>query len=206
LDFSAYPELANLAVSDDATTLLASFGTSGEETLIEFSADTPGIFVLRTAKTEGMSFRANSSDAVILDAGDNLYLVHGSDSGIEATVVANAAKGLSGASQMALTGDGNTAVVLNGDSSTIVAIDLVGSGVQMIDCQCKPTQLRALKNNSFLLTAPSAQPAWLLDMASGEPRALFVPQPLSAPHCRFDLNCFMKGPYAPPRIVPVPTP
>ena len=169
--------LASLAVSDDASVVIAGFSEVEENAVAALGLGGPVRFLAGPRRATAAAFLPGARDVIIADGpGSEIYLVRDAVVSGETTLLASEGKEISEPIAVAVSRDGKRAFAASGSGRQVALIDLAAKTVSAISCPCSPSELAALNGNAvFRLTAPAAGPMWLLDADAAEPRIVFVP-------------------------------
>jgi hypothetical protein len=170
-------QLRALAVSDDASTVLADVDEGGLDSIVLVSADGDPRHIFSTAGRAQITFLNRSRDSVIVDeAFGNVYLLRNpSEStgptplpGITASIGIPIATGFS---------NENEYVFFAGRETGMIArVELSTGWISVTNCLCTPEGLWPLGRNSlFRLSGPSASPIWVYDATQRDPITYVLP-------------------------------
>lgn len=176
-DLSPFPgALVSLAVSDDASVVIAGFSDVEENAVAALGLEGLVRF-LTPRRATAAAFLPGVRDVVIADGPANeIYLIRDALGSGESKLLAAQDQGISEPTAVVISRDGKRAVVASGSALSVALIDLAGGAVSAIPCPCNPSELATLNGNAvFRLTPPAAGPMWVLDADALEPRIVFVP-------------------------------
>jgi len=177
-DLSTFPgALASLAVSDDASVMIASFSDVEESSVVALRLQGPVQILTTPRRATAAAFLPGSRDVLIADGpASEIYMVRDAGASAESTRLAGDAEGITEPTAVAVSRDGKRAFMASSRDGRVATVDLATGAVTIIPCACSPTDLAILNGNAvFRLTAPTAGPLWLLDAEGPEPRIVFVP-------------------------------
>jgi hypothetical protein len=165
-----------LAIEDGGQWLLAGVSHDGAGSVYAVSAGGSTSMVASGGQISSLSFGAASDDALVTDyARNEVVLLRDISSGPQALVLASGKDGLSGPVAAAFAADGSRVYVANSGSNQIALLPLQGGVPAFLACDCRPTQLAALRGGSaFRITGSPGEPVYLLDTAAANPRVVFV--------------------------------
>jgi DNA-binding beta-propeller fold protein YncE len=177
-DLSTFPgALASLAVSDDASVVIASFSDVEESSVVALRLQGPVQILTTPRRATAAAFLPGSRDVLIADGpASEIYMVRDAGASAESTLLAGDAEGITEPTAVGVSRDGKRAFMASSRDGRVATVDLATGAVTIIPCTCSPTDLAILNGNAvFRLTAPTAGPLWLLDAEGPEPRIVFVP-------------------------------
>ena len=167
-----------LAISNDATALVAVVDTAGADAVLLLDAAGNGRTLLNSTHVSAAQFIGASTDLLLADdQDDTVSLVQDVSGSALSRVLAGAVDGIAGPVGLNVTLDRNLVVVANGRSGSIFVFDPNGATRATYTCPCTPSGLNRLNGNSvFLLNGVSDHsPLWLFDGDNATPRILFIP-------------------------------
>ena len=164
-----------LAIEDGGQWLLAGMSHEGAGSVFAVSAGGSASLVASAGQVSSLSFGAASDDALVTDyARNEVVLLRDISSGPQALVLASGKDGLSGPVAAAFSADRSRVYVANSGSNQIALLPLEGGVPAVLACDCRPTQLAALRGGSaYRITGSAGEPIYLLDTAA-DPRVVFV--------------------------------
>lgn len=177
-DLSIFPGvLASLAVSDDASVVIAGFSGVEENSVVALRSEGSVRTLMSPRRASAAAFLPGSRDVLIADGPNSeIYLVRDAAGSAEPTLLAGEGQEISEPIAIAVSGDGKRAFVASSRAGRVATVELATGAVTIIPCACTPSDLAILNGNAvFRLTAPAAGPMWLLDADGPEPRIVFVP-------------------------------
>lgn len=168
--------VANVAVSDNGSLLLAITQSSGAVSLASVSAGVVSK-IGTVGRIADIRFIGPTDGAIIGDAGQNtVWWVQNVSSDPRLLKIAGSTDGVRNPLGVAGSFDGHWAIVAN-QGGILLRIDLMRQQpIQTSKCFCTPTMLVALSGNAtFQITAQGTGPTWLYEGDTPTPRAVFVP-------------------------------
>lgn len=172
---AALPPASRLwAVSDDGALLLLSAPRGEGDAVYLLGPEGDLRFLISLGKTGAAAFFTGRAEAVLADGLHNaVYRVSASG---EVIPLAGPAGGISGPVAVSLSRDNLRAFVASADTATVTVLDLAGGPASLVSCPCKLTALERLEGNAvFRVSDPSAEPLWVFDGDSAQPRVVFIP-------------------------------
>ena len=169
-EYALTAEPVALAVSDDATLVLASIAESEATALFSYSSGGAAHRILSGGRIGAIEFLNHSHDAVFADALENkvILLKDGGDATVLATVDQPGA--------VAASLDNRKIMAISPAARTITTISLEDGTSVSTSCGCEPSTLaRLLGGAVFRITAMGDGPTWIFDTGGLEPRVLFIP-------------------------------
>jgi len=167
LDISVEGSPDALAVTDDAAVVVAAYREN--RLLMAFDSEGNRWKLPYAGSARQVSFVDGRRDALVADA-SGLWLVNDVAGNVDARLLWEG-----DALRAASTSDRRHAVAVDGADDTLVILSLESGAVRRIGTDFKPSTLTRLSENVFRIRDFDAGPLWILDLADGEPRVLFVP-------------------------------
>jgi hypothetical protein len=181
-DLSSLPApLTALAVSDDGSTLLvgASDGQTGAVYLV---SATNGIRSLVTAGVPAAIRFLSSDSAVVADSRASQILLLSTISGVVTSrVLAGAADGVNGPTQVEVCSANQAAVVSNGGSKLLLSIDLSTGKLTFVSMSYPVTGLHAVTGSPMVFISSESSAFWSLGLNASGPSLTFIPRAKLAP-------------------------
>ena len=158
-----------VALSDDgASVAVLERSTSGVDTVSWIAGSATPAVVHRSRRIQSIAML----DGAVLVAEPRAVKLVSASFGPQTVV-----DGVDGVLSAAASADG-ARVVVGMSSGKIEIIDRAAGLRRTLDCGCTPNALAPLRGNAvFRLNEPGADPLWLLEADSAEPRLLFVAAP-----------------------------
>jgi hypothetical protein len=161
--------LGSFAVSDDGLYVLYAeggsirlWGAGGED------------FAVRQADSNAVvAFAPGGHQAAAADPSGGVVLL-GDVAGAGSGRSLAAAGGVAYPAGLAFSADGGKLFLADAAARQVTAYDLAAGGQTVVSCDCVPAGLFPM-DGLFRLNEAGAEPLWLLDARSGEPRIVFVP-------------------------------
>lgn len=159
-----------LAISDDGGYLLVVSG--GAIRVIGTAGDNRKL--MDAAAGAWAAFAPGNHDAAVLDAAAGLVLFSDVAGASIERVLAGPDSRMASPVGVAFSPDGQKLFVAGAGARAVAAFDIASGGRTLVACDCTPTGLVQM-GGLFRLNEIGAEPLWLLDARTGEPRMIFVP-------------------------------
>ena len=159
-----------LAISDDGGYLLVVSG--GAIRVIGTAGDNRKL--MDAAAGAWAAFAPGNHDAAVLDAAAGLVLFSDVAGASIERVLAGPDSRMASPVGVAFSPDGQKLFVAGAGARAVAAFDIASGGRTIVACDCIPTGLVQM-GGLFRLNEIGAEPLWLLDARTGEPRMIFVP-------------------------------
>ena len=174
LDLSVEGAPAGIAVTDDASVVVAAYPDANEARV--FDAGGNRWKAPKEAKITDVAFLENSRD-LLLAAEDGVFVIR--DLADNATVQQLSTIAASGAVASI---DGQNMLLIDKENQSVVALNLESGDSRSVQCPCDPKKLvRMSRGALFRLNEYDRSALWLVEINDGGLRTLFVPPDPSDP-------------------------
>ena len=178
LELSALPGiLTALAVNDRGDALLAAVSDRDSGSLYALAIGGQPRLVSPVTRVTAVRFLHNSNDAVAADYdAHEVLLIRNVLTNPEPRVIASARDGVQRPVAVASSPDNQRIFAANPEPGAVAVISPNGGAPQLIACDCRATELSAVRGGSmFRLSSATNGPIMLLDASGAEARVLFIP-------------------------------
>jgi hypothetical protein len=178
LQLSALPGiLTALAVNDRGDALLAAVSDRDSGSLYALAIGGQPRVVSPVTRVTAVRFLHNSNDAVAADYDANeVLLIRNVLTNPEPMVIASARDGVQRPVAVASSPGNQRIFAANSEPGAVAVISPNGGAPQLIACDCRATELSAVRAGSmFRLSSATNGPIMLLDASGAEVRVLFIP-------------------------------
>jgi hypothetical protein len=169
--------LTALAVNDRGDAILAAVSSGDAGSLYALVVGEQPRLVAPVTRVTAVRFLHNSSDAVAADYDANeVLLIRNVLTNPEPIVIASARDGVQRPVAVASSPDNKRIFAANSEPGAVAVISPEGGAPEMIACNCRATELSAVRGGAmFRLSSATNAPIMLLDASQPEARMLFIP-------------------------------
>lgn len=169
--------LTALAVNDRGDAILAAVSSGDAGSLYALMVGEQPRLVAPVTRVTAVRFLHNSSDAVAADYDANeVLLIRNVLTNPEPIVIASARDGVQRPVAVASSPDNKRIFAANSEPGAVAVISPEGGAPEMIACNCRATELSAVRGGAmFRLSSATNAPIMLLDASQPEARMLFIP-------------------------------
>ncbi len=163
----------SFAISDRGIVMAASIQASGTGSIYAFTNGSIPLRIGSATNVTAMSFLADSSDAVVADAGSSQIVLYRDVVGArQAVVLATEEDRIVNPFGVGVTDDSRYVAV--GITGGVASIPVLGGPVSIIQCNCDATELAPLSGDRFRLTSDPARALQVAEIGH-DTRVSFVP-------------------------------
>jgi len=169
--------LTALAVNDQGDALLAAVSERDSGSLYSLTVGGQPKLVSPVTRVMAVRFLHDSNDAIVADYDANeVLLIRNVLTNPEPLVMASARDGVQRPVAVASSPDNQRIFAANSEPGAVAVISPEGGAPELIACNCRATELSAVRGGSmFRLSSATNAPIMLLDASQPEARMLFIP-------------------------------
>jgi len=170
-------KISSLAVSDDGMVVAAVLSSGAQDTVWRVTSESQSAMMVAD-HVGGIAFAANSTDAIIADAGQRRVLMIKDAAGKAVQVVlANAPAEAGTPVGVVTSADGSSIYVATTDPGGVMTLG-AEAAMSFVPCACSPSGISAIGTAAFQLTQAPDPVIWLFQHNQAGARIFFVSQSL----------------------------